>query len=81
MKNSTKFSNITYAMLREDEAKEAHINMPIPEKRYRELLEGLVPDSKAWNEVRDALLNFARLQGYDGLGAWSIELTIGTEDD
>lgn len=80
MTNSTKFANITYTMLCGDEAKESHINMPIPEKRYKELLEGLTPDSKAWNEVRDELLNLTRLQGYDGLGAWSIVLNIETED-
>jgi hypothetical protein len=34
------------------------------------------PDREAWETVRDALSNLTFLQGYDTLGAWSIELEI-----
>jgi hypothetical protein len=68
---------ITYKMLRgEHEVAETCIDLPISEERYAELAQGVSEKSKAWNEVRNALVTLTFLQGYDKLGAWSIELEI-----
>jgi len=68
---------ITYRMIRKNETAETFINMPISKERYKELAAGCTPENKAWHEIRHALVTLTRLQGYDELGTWSIELTIG----
>lgn len=67
---------ITYHMIRGNETAETCIDMPISVERYNELAAGCTPENKAWHEIRDALLILTRLQGYDELGSWSIELAI-----
>jgi hypothetical protein len=68
---------ITYHMIRGNETAETFINMPISKERYMELASGCTPENRCWHEIREALANLTRLQGYDELGSWSIELTIG----
>jgi hypothetical protein len=69
--------HITYKMLKgKHEVAESCVDLPISQTRYDELAQGVTPDSKAWKTVRDALVNLTCLQGYDKLGAWSIELEI-----
>ena len=69
---------ITYHMHKKSESAETFIELPISTKRYKELLEGLTPKSRVWNTVNDVLKQLTYLQGYDGLGSWSIELTVKT---
>jgi hypothetical protein len=75
---------ITYKMIRglvDDEAvAETCVDLPISAERYNKLAKGMTPDNKVWLEVRNALENLTFLQGYDRLGAWSIELQITMED-
>ena len=67
---------ITYHMIRGSETAETCINMPISAERYNKLASGCTPENEAWHEIREALLMLTKLQGYDELGSWSIELTI-----
>ena len=67
---------ITYRMIRGNETAETCIDMPISVERYNELAAGCTPENKAWHEIREALVTLTRLQGYDELGTWNIELTI-----
>ena len=71
---------ITYHMIRGKETAETYIELPISQKRYDELKQGLQPDNKVWHEVRDALANLTFLQGYDELGEWSLELELSDYD-
>ena len=78
-KNIIRKVHITYKMIREandNEVAETCVDLPISQERYDELAEGLNGDSEVWRSVRDALLNLTYLQGYNKLGAWSIELEI-----
>jgi len=78
-KNIVRKVKITYKMIRgknDNEIAEAYIELPISQRRYDQLLEGLSETNKAWTEVREALVTLTRLQGYEKLGAWSIELEI-----
>lgn len=78
-KNIVRKVHITYKMIRganDNEVAETCVDLPISQKRYDELAEGLNGDSEVWRSVRDALLNLTYLQGYNKLGAWSIELEI-----
>jgi hypothetical protein len=71
--------HITYKMLRgenDNEVAETCIDLPISAERYAELAKGVSPANKAWNEIRDALTKLTWLQGYDTLGAWSVEIKI-----
>jgi hypothetical protein len=68
---------ITYRMIRGTETTETCIDMPISKKRYDELAAGCTPENKCWHEIREALESLTRLQGYEELGTWSIELTVG----
>lgn len=68
---------ITYHMIRGNETAETFIDMPISKERYKELQTGCTPKNKCWHEIRKALSILTKLQGYDELGSWSIELTIG----
>jgi hypothetical protein len=72
---------ITYHMVRGRETAETYIELPISQKRYKELAQGLQPNSKAWQSIADALKELTFLQGYDELGSWSVELTIKAEGD
>lgn len=67
---------ITYRMIRGSETAETCIDMPISVERYNELAAGCTPENKAWHEIRKALVTLTNLQGYEKLGAWSIDLTI-----
>jgi len=67
---------ITYRMMRGNETAETCIDMPISVERYNELAAGCTPENKAWYEIREALVALTRLQGYEELGSWSIELEI-----
>jgi hypothetical protein len=60
----------------DNEVTETCVDLPISQARYDELATGLNGDSEVWRSVRDALLNLTYLQGYNKLGAWSIELEI-----
>ena len=78
-KNTIRKVHITYKMIRrknDNEVAETCVDLPISQKRYEELAQGLCGDSEVWRNVRDALLNLTYLQGYKKLGAWSIELEI-----
>jgi hypothetical protein len=74
-KDAIRKVNITYKMLRGKEVAETVVSLPVSESRYAELLAGVKPESKTWNEIRGALERLTYLQGYTSLGAWSIELT------
>lgn len=80
MKDFTKIASITYTMMRGSETVESIIDMLISTKRYKELQAGCQPNNAVWHEIRDALVNLTRLQGYDELGEWNIELKIETEE-
>ena len=70
---------ITYKMIRganDNEVAETFIELPISQKRYEELAQGLQPDNKVWFEVRDSLERLTFLQGYTKLGYWNAELKI-----
>ncbi len=67
---------ITYHMIRKNETAETCIDMPISVDRYKELAAGCTSDNKCWHEIRGALMSLTRLQGYDELGSWSLELAI-----
>ena len=78
-KNTVRKVHITYKMIRganDNELAETCVDLPISQKRYDELSEGLSGDSEVWRAVREALLSLTYLQGYNKLGAWSIELEI-----
>ena len=75
-KNTVTKVLITYHMIRGNESAETCIDMPISVERYHELAQGCTAESKAWHEIRDALLILTKLQGYDELGSWRIEFTI-----
>jgi hypothetical protein len=75
-KNAVRNVLITYRMIRGSEAAETCIDMPISAERYKELTAGFTPKNKAWHEIREALVTLTKLQGYEELGAWSIELII-----
>ena len=78
-KNTVRKVHITYKMIRganDNELAETCVDLPISQKRYDELAEGLSGDSEVWRAVREALLSLTYLQGYNKLGAWSIELEI-----
>ncbi len=78
-KNTVRKVHITYKMIRganDNELAETCVDLPISQKRYDELAEGLSSDSEVWRTVREALLSLTYLQGYNKLGAWSIELEI-----
>ena len=71
--------HITYKMIRganDNEVAETCIDLPISQERYDELAAGINAASEEWRAVREALLNLTYLQGYNKLGAWSIELEI-----
>ena len=72
---------ITYHMHRKKETAESFINLPISVERYKELLQGLTPNSEVWNSVNDALKQLTYLQGYDELGSWSVELKVETDGE
>jgi len=76
--NTVRKAGITYKMIRGRETAETYIDLPISQQRYEELAKGLQPDNAVWNEVRDALESLTFLQGYDELGAWSVELKLET---
>jgi hypothetical protein len=77
MENEICKVHITYKMLRgEHEVAETCIDIPISEARYAELAQGVSPKNKAWGEIRAALVTVTRLQGYDALGSWSVDLEI-----
>lgn len=78
MENQIRKAGITYHMIRGNETAETYIDLPISQKRYEELISGLTPGNKVWQEVHDALERLTFLQGYDELGSWSIELMIKT---
>ena len=78
MENEVRKAGITYHMIRGRETAETYIDLPISQVRYERLTKGLQPDNTVWKEVRDALEQLTFLQGYDELGAWSIELKVET---
>lgn len=70
---------ITYKMIRganDNEVAETCVELPISAKRYNELTNGLSEQSKAWREIQGALESLTFLQGYNKLGAWSVEMTV-----
>lgn len=78
-KNIVRKVHITYKMIRgksDNEIAETCVDLPISQERYDELAAGLRGDSEVWSSVRDALLTLTYLQGYNKLGAWSIEIEI-----
>ena len=78
-KNTVRKVHITYKMIRganDNELAETCVDMPITQMIYNKLAEGLSCDSEVWRTVREALLSLTYLQGYNKLGAWSIELEI-----
>ena len=79
LRNAIRKVHITYKMLRgenESEVAETCIDLPISAERYEELARGVTPANKAWGEIRDALVTLTRLQSYDTLGAWSVEVEM-----
>ena len=76
-KNIIRKVHITYKMIRgANEVAETCVDLPISQERYDELAEGLNGGREVWRTVREALLSLTYLQGYNKLGAWSIELEI-----
>ena len=76
MKNQLRKLNIIYKMKRKNEVSEASIELPVSQKRYEELAKGIDSNNKVWQSIQQALLQLTYLQGYDELGAWSVELKI-----
>ena len=82
-KNIVRKVHITYKMIRganDNEVAETCVDLPISQERYDELADWVSVfcngESEAWRTVREALLSLTYLQGYNKLGAWSIELEI-----
>ena len=72
--------NITYNVTRNGKTDGKRIKLPISKARYRELLRGISTQNKAWQSVREILVQLTYLQGYGELGEWSMELEIQTEE-
>lgn len=80
MKNQLRKLSITYKMKRENDVSEASVELPVSQNRYEELAKGIDSNNMVWQSIQQALLQLTYLQGYDELGAWSVELKIYTEE-
>lgn len=80
MKTQSKTVKVNYEFKKDGKSERQHFKLPVSKERYMELANGITPDSKAWHEVRDALIALARLQNGE-LGSWGVELQIKMEDD
>jgi hypothetical protein len=76
MENELRKLNIIYKMKREKEVSETSVELPISQKRYEELAKCIDNNNKAWQSIYQTLLQLTYLQGYNELGAWSVELEI-----
>ena len=81
-KNIVRKVHITYKMIRganDNEVAETCVDLPISQERYDEIVEGIKcinGENEVWRTMREALQSLTYLQGYNKLGAWSIELEI-----
>lgn len=78
-KNIIRKVHITYKMIRganDNEVAETCVDLPISQERCDELVEGINGESEVWRTMREALQSLTYLQGYNKLGAWSIEIEI-----
>jgi hypothetical protein len=68
--------HITYRMHRAGEEEGTNVDLPISAKRYAELAHGGHSSKRTWQDITDTLKRLTRLQGFDRLGAWDIDLEI-----
>jgi hypothetical protein len=75
--------HIDYKMLRgenDNEVAETCIDLPISDERYAEL-KVCMHNNPAWRQVQTALETLTRLQNYERLGTWSVELEIADDKE